>query len=427
MNTQAIIERIRRDAFRLNGPDDLQPIVEAAGSAKLVLLGEASHGTSEFYTLRAELTKRLITQKGFRFIAVEGDWPACWGINRYIKSNGAGDLAATANWPALFDRWPTWMWANREIAELAEWLKRHNAGTGNRGNQIGFYGIDVYSLWESMEEMVRHFESTGSGDVELAKRALSCFEPHSREGQSYGVSAAFYSESCEDEVVKLLAAARANRAAAEEGSEAALSAEINALVAVNAESYYRAMVRGGPESWNIRDRHMTDALERISAFYGDDAKGIVWEHNTHIGDARATDMAEEGMLNVGQLLRERLGRDRVYAVGFGTFSGTVIAGKGWGEPMEEMTVPEAAPGSWEACMHEANGCDQAILFDESQTEFSDPIGHRAIGVVYHPQYERRGNYVPSVMNERYNAFIHVERSRALRPLASAELRAAAPR
>ncbi|WP_245954516.1 erythromycin esterase family protein [Paenibacillus flagellatus] len=415
---EPIVDRIRRDSFRLNGPDDLDRIVEAAGNAKYVLLGEASHGTSEFYTLRTELTKKLVERKGFRFVAVEGDFPSCQAVNRYVKG-----ASGKPDWLASFDRWPTWMWANREIVALAEWMRGFNEARGFAGasspsgtGDVGFYGIDVYSLWESMEETIRHLESTGAPEAELARRAFSCFEPHLRDGQSYGVAAAFFSETCEDEVVKLLAALRTKRAAAENGDEGALGAEINALVAVDAERYYRSMVRGGEESWNIRDRHMVEALERIAAFYGPDAKAIVWEHNTHIGDARATDMADEGMVNVGQLLRERHGERDVFAVGFGTYEGTVIAARAWGAPIETMRVPPGVPGSWEHCMHLAGAWDKAIVFGGDQPEFERPIPHRAIGVVYAPERERYGNYVPSVMADRYDAFVHVETTRALQPL-----------
>lgn len=410
---ETMIEQIRSLAVPLDDAGSLDSLVEAAGQADVVLLGEASHGTSEFYTIRAELTKRLIREKGFSFLAVEGDWPSCYTLNRYLK--GCPGAAADAR-DALrdFNRWPTWMWANREVMELAEWLHDYN-GTRKTGDKIGFYGLDVCSLWESMEEVIRHLEKTGSPELETAKRAFACFDPYSRDPQTYGVSAAFLSEGCEEEVVRLLTELRARRKSAGSEDEAALSDEINALVAVNAERYYRAMVRSGEDSWNVRDRHMAEALERIRAFHGPGSKAIVWEHNTHVGDARATDMADEGMVNLGQLVRERLGMDKVFAVGFGTRGGTVIAARDWGGTVEKMRVPDAVPGSWEDLLHRAGAFDKVLLFERMPEAFLDFTGHRAIGVVYHPERER-GNYVPSQVGLRYDAFIYVERSQALEPL-----------
>lgn len=412
MNGAAIIERIRRRSIRLAGAGGLDRIVEAIGDADILLLGEASHGTSEFYTLRTELSKRLIREKGFSFIAVEGDWPSCYALNRYIK--GAHGEAETPR-EALreFNRWPTWMWANREVMALAQWLRQHNAQNGQR---IGFYGLDVYSLWESMDEVIRHLERTGAPELAAARSAFACFDPFSRDPQTYGVSAAFLGEGCEAEVIQLLQELRERRKRADrDDDEAALSDEINALVAVNAERYYRSMVRGGPDSWNIRDHHMVEALKRITSFHGPGAKAIVWEHNTHIGDARATDMVREGMVNVGQLVREQYGKERVYAVGFGTHRGTVIAAREWGGEIEQMTVPPAMPESWEDLFHRAGAHDQILLFDQAAEPFDESLGHRAIGVVYHPQWEM-GNYVPTRLSERYDAFIYVDQSKAVDPL-----------
>jgi erythromycin esterase-like protein len=414
MNGESIVEQIRNRAVRLDSADDLDVIVQAIGNADFVLLGEASHGTSEFYTLRAELSKRLIREKGFSFISVEGDWPSCYELNRYIKGY---DGAAETPRDALrdFNRWPTWMWANREVMDLAQWLHEYNGQSGAEARKVGFYGLDVYSLWESMDEIIRHLEKTGARELEAAKEAFACFDPYSRDPQTYGVSAAFLSEGCEEEVLQLLRDLQAKRKRDDRDSEAALSDEINALVAVNAERYYRSMVRGGNDSWNVRDRHMVEALRRITAFHGTRAKAIVWEHNTHIGDARATDMAAEDMVNVGQLVREEYGMDRVYAVGFGTNRGTVIAAREWGGAIERMPVPIGRPDSWEDLMHRANPHDQVLLFDRDNEAFDQLVGHRAIGVVYHPERER-GNYVPSWMARRYDAFVYVDESSAVDPL-----------
>jgi erythromycin esterase-like protein len=412
MSTQELIDEIRNHAIRLETHDDLDVLIDAIGDAKYVLLGEASHGTSEFYTLRAELSKRLIARKGFNFIAVEGDWPSCYRLNRYIKQYPGSDTTAR-DAMGDFERWPTWMWANEEIESLMDWMKAHNANKTDE-DKVGFYGIDVYSLWESMDEIITYLEKTNSPELETAKRAFSCFEPFHRNEQQYAVSASFFSESCEEEVVKLLSALQDKRYLQTDDREATLSTELNALVAVNAERYYRAMVRSGSASWNVRDEHMVEALNQLMDFHGSDAKVIIWEHNTHIGDARATDMAAEGMVNVGQLLREQAGNE-AYAIGFGTHRGTVIAGSSWGAPMQVMKVPSAQRDSWEDVMHRAGSYDKILFLGAENPYLQDIIGHRAIGVVYDPQNEY-GNYVPSNLAKRYDAFVYVDETHALRPV-----------
>ncbi len=407
-----LISDIKEHSFKLQTEDDLQKIVDAIGDRKVVLLGEASHGTSEYYTYRAEITKRLIQQKGFSIIAVEGDWPSCFEVNRYIKGydqtyqNGREALKQ-------FNRWPSWMWANEEVLQLTEWLKQYNQ---NHEKQVGFYGIDVYSLWESMEEIINYLEKIKSPDVETAKAAFACFEPHNRKPENYGVAASFLSEDCVNEVIELLQKVRTNFIH-HQSEEATLNLQVNALVAANAEQYYRAMVQDDTASWNVRDYHMADTVDELLHYHGDDEKVIIWEHNTHIGDARATDMKGEGLVNVGQIMRERFGQEQVYAIGFGTHRGSVVAAKRWGDPLEVMNVPVAEKNSWEDVMHEAGAFNKAILFTEDNKHlFTKPVGHRAIGVVYHPEYEHLGNYVPSVMSERYDAFIHIDETKALVPL-----------
>jgi erythromycin esterase-like protein len=413
MDMSQIVESIKSESIQYKTNDDLQKIIDAIGDRKYVLLGEASHGTSEFYSIRAELTKKLIEQKGFSIIAVEGDWPSCFEVNRYVKGY-ENTYQTSKEVLESFNRWPNWMWANEEIAELVDWLKDYNQSNVNK---IGFYGIDVYSLWESMEEIISYLQKTGSGDVEIAKKAFSCFEPHSRKPENYGVSASFLSEDCIDEVTKLLVKVQQNRHQYASIDEADLSLEVNALVAANAERYYRAMVQNDVESWNIRDFHMSDAIDKLTSYYGEDAKVIVWEHNTHIGDARATDMKAEGTVNVGQIVRERYGVDNVYAVGFGTHRGTVIAARNWGDNPKITTVPEGERGSWEDLLHRASPVNKILLFNsDNKRLFNSIIGHRAIGVVYHPEYEHLGNYVPSQVASRYDGFIFVDQSHALKPL-----------
>ncbi|WP_088101974.1 erythromycin esterase family protein [Halalkalibacter urbisdiaboli] len=418
---QEFIRSIKENAIRFDKLEDMEPLLEEASKARFALLGEASHGTSEYYKTRAEMSKWLIEKKGFSFLAVEGDWPSCYEINRYIKgySNKKGPIDVLN----AFNRWPTWMWANEEMIDLIAWLKDYNDDKAPK-DKVGFYGIDVYSLWESMEAVIAHLDKTNSPAASHAKKAFSCFEPFHRDAQSYGVSAALYGEDCINELMEMLRQLYESREFYEDDDEASLNVAVNALVAKNAEAYCRTMITNDNESWNIRDRHMVAALDFIADYYGPDSKGVIWEHNTHIGDARATDMAEEGLVNVGQLTREKYGVENVYAVGFGTFEGTVIAADRWGEKAQVMQVPKGRSGSWEEYLHEAGAFNKYILFHEmNRPVFEHTIGHRAIGVSYNPRYEHYGNYVPTKIARRYDAFLHFEQTHALHPLNVKEIRA----
>jgi erythromycin esterase-like protein len=409
---------------------DLDALMEHIGDARYVLLGEASHGTYEFYTWRAEITKRLIAEKGFSFIAVEGDWPDCYRVNRYAKGMENSGSSAYEVLHA-FSRWPTWMWANREIVGLIEWLKSHNnKGVENQDKKVGFYGLDVYSLWESLDTVIQYLRKNYPDAMKSAIEAYRCFEPYGRDVQEYARATAFIPDSCEDEVADMLIELRRKAGAEDDdmrfeadGREAHFNAEQNAVVAKNAELYYRTMMKGGAASWNVRDHHMMNTLERLMKFHGTNAKSIVWAHNTHIGDARATDMRQAKMVNLGQLAREQAGRDSVVLVGFGTYKGSVIASKEWGEPMERMPVPSAIDGSWDSFLHslDDDGRNKLLTFaDIDKVEIGSPFleskGQRAIGVVYNPSYEKYGNYVDTILPARYDAFLFIDETHALHPL-----------
>lgn len=336
---EALSQQIQAIQQPLEEPADLDPLLDAIGEARYVLLGEASHGTADYYLWRARLSQRLITEKGFSFIGVEGDWPDCYAINRYIKGyDHAGENAASVL--RAFKRWPTWMWANWEIAAFAEWLRNLNR-TRATSEQVGFYGLDVYSLHESLAAVIEYLQQNVPEAAETAKRATRCFEPFVEDNQSYAWHTAFTPRSCEKEVIELLGAVRRQTRDFPADPEAAFNAEQNAWVAVEGERYYRTMLLGDAASWNIRDGHMADTLVRLMNRHGPQAKAIVWAHNTHIGDARATDMAEVGMFNIGELIRERHADAGVRLIGFGSYQGTVIAGQEWDEQMEQMTVPAA--------------------------------------------------------------------------------------
>ena len=412
------VKAIKKWAYPLQSKADLKPLFDRIGDARIVMLGEASHGTHEYYTWRTHISKVLIEEKSFNCIAVEGDWPDCYRLNRFIKGYDAESKSAFKVLHA-FNRWPTWMWANWEIIALADWLKKNNMGLP-ANKKIGFYGLDVYSLWESMESIMQYLKKTDPSALQVAEQAFRCFEPYQKdEGQSYARASQFVPDLCENEVVDLLTEIQQKLPTYNSDYENVFSAEQNALVAVNAEKYYRAMIKGGSHSWNVRDRHMADTLDRLLEFHGENSKIIVWEHNTHIGDARATDMVDEGMFNIGELARIRYHDNNVVLIGFGSYKGSVMAGRSWGAKMQAMDLPEARKGSWEYLLHSAGKENKLLLMEDfagNDMFMESHIGHRAVGVVYSPQNEQYGNYVPTILPLRYDAFIFLDETRALHPL-----------
>ncbi|WP_423790605.1 erythromycin esterase family protein [Micromonospora globispora] len=400
-------------AAPLVDPGDLDVLLDRVGDARVVMLGEASHGTHEFYTWRAAISRRLIEEKGFSFVAVEGDWPDCDRVDRSVRRRSdAPDDPRDAL--ATFERWPTWMWANEEIVDFTRWLYTHN-GSVDEPARVGFHGLDVYSLWESLREILIWLREHDPEQVPAALAAYRCFQPYEENAQEYALATRLVPTNCENEVVDLLVGLR-ERAAAE--SDGRFGVWQNAEVVAGAERYYRTMARGGRESWNVRDQHMDDTLDRLLRRYGPGAKAVVWAHNTHVGDARATDMADAGEINIGQLARERYGPDQVVLIGFGTHHGTVVAGDAWGAPMEVMPVPPSRRHSLEEVLHGAAPAQALFVFprDERLDLLTDELDHRAIGVVYHPERESWGNYVPTVLGERYDAFCWIDESQAVRPL-----------
>ncbi|KGR76269.1 erythromycin esterase family protein [Ureibacillus sinduriensis] len=412
--TRKLINAIKEQSHPLND-QSLDKILEAIGNARIVMIGEASHGTSEFYTIRAELSKRLIEQKGFKVIAVEGDWPSVQAINRYVKGYEGEAQSAKGILVNSFNRWPTWMWANEEVEHFTEWLKEKNKSLAEK---VGFYGIDLYSLYESIDEVLKFLSENPQYKVDLehARKAFSCFEPYNRMPEHYALSTAHFTGECISEVSSLLKSLRSNEEQYSDEYEQDLNVIMNALVAKNAEAYYRAMMQDA-KSWNTRDSHMVEAINELMKYHGEDTKIIIWEHNTHIGDASQTDMKDDGLINVGQIMREQYAMDNTFAIGFGTYEGTVIAADSWGDPLEVIDVPPSKLSTWEGQLHAAGADDKILLFnDENREVFNNWIGHRAIGVVYNPEYEAYGNYVPSRVGSRYDAFIFIDQTKALRPL-----------
>jgi erythromycin esterase-like protein len=405
---------IQKQAQRIETSKDLDRLLERIGDARYVLLGEASHGTHEYYVWRTAITRRLIEEKNFSFVAVEGDWPDCYRLNRFAK--GYADAGARAlDALKVFERWPTWMWANWEIAALLEWLREHNKKQPPE-NRAGFYGLDVYSLFESMEAMIRYLRKEDPAAAQLAIQAFRCFQPYDQ-GQDYARAMVRLSASCQDEVINLLKQVRKKSKTYDHDPEAALNTEMNAEVIAHAEHYFRSMISFNDESWNIRDRHMADTLNALMRFHGKRSKAIVWEHNTHVGDARYTEMRDSGLLNVGQLVREQHEKGDVFVAGFASYAGSVIAGRIWGGKMQEMRLPPAMKGSVEEILHSESPENRLIIFDDQSYDprLDHYLGHRAVGVVYHPENER-GNYVSTLLPSRYDALLYFDQSRSVHPL-----------
>ncbi|GAB3815210.1 erythromycin esterase family protein [Micromonospora zhanjiangensis] len=419
------------------GPGDFDPLLRRIGAARVVMLGEASHGTYDYYRLREQLTRRLVTELGFSFVAVEGDWPDCDRVHRSVTATAGADPEPRVALES-FRRWPTWMWANAEVARFCRWLRAWNVDRPEP-ERVGFHGLDVYSLWESLEAIFGYLGTEHPDELAAAREAYRCFEPYGRRVEEYASASRFVSARCEEEVIRLLTRIRAGVG---RDGPSAFAAWQNAEVVAQGERYYRAMVGGGPQSWNVRDTHMADTLDRLLDHYGPAAKAVVWAHNTHVGDARATDMADAGMVNIGQLARERRGADDVVLVGFGSHHGTVIAAPRWGAPAEVMTVPPARPGSLEHRLHELLPERAMLVFDPTVPTappapgepavpaepggpgvgvpdwLAGPVDHRAVGVVYDPSFEEWGNYVPTRTADRYDAFVWCDRTSALHPLAA---------
>jgi erythromycin esterase-like protein len=422
-DTQPVTEAadVRELALPLQCEADLAPLLRHIGDARHVLIGEASHGTSEFHQWRASLTRRLITEGDFSFIGVEGDWPDCLRIDRWVKGADARERGPR-DVLRRFERWPAWMWANDEVAEFVDWLRDHNDA---QERKVGFYGLDVYSLWESMGAVMAYLAEHRPDALEAAYRAFRCFEPYDEDPHQYAWATRMVPASCEEDVVDLLTELRRS-APSGTGDDADLDARMNAEIVLDAERYYRTMIRADVESWNIRDTHMVDTMDRLLEWYGPGSKSVTWAHNTHVGDARVTSMAAQGMVNVGQLVRERHGSEGVGLVGFGTYTGSVVAGGYWGAPTRVMPTPAARSGSHEALLHDTVSDDHLFVFPAGRRSpwLRAGRGHRAIGVVYDPAREHAGNYEPTLIGRRYDAFLYLDETRALHPIQPATTRVA---
>ncbi len=423
---RAIVSRTIREIAHplLGAPQDFDPVLELVGDARFALIGEASHGTHEFYRIRAEITKRLIREKGFTSVAVEADWPDAYRVNRYVQGRGTDEDAEEAL--EGFRRFPQWMWRNADVLDFVGWLRTHNDGLPET-ERVGFYGLDLYSLHASIEAVLRYL---GVVDPEAAQRArirYGCFDHFGGDPQAYGYGAGLgLAPSCEAAVVEQLAELRRSAAdyARRDGRVAAddlFFAEQNARLVKNAERYYRAMFGSRVASWNLRDRHMFETLDALVAFHaarGRREKVVLWAHNSHLGDARATEMGTGGELNVGQLVRQRYDRD-ARLVGLLTYEGTVTAASDWDEPAERKVVRPALAESYEALLHETGV--RNFLLDLTKrgpavAGLEPPRLERAIGVIYRPETERASHYFHAALPRQFDAILYYDQTRAVEPL-----------
>jgi protein-L-isoaspartate(D-aspartate) O-methyltransferase len=400
---------------------DLGPLMERIGSARVVLLGEATHGTSEFYRMRDRITRDLIVKKGFRFVAIEADWPDAARIDHYVRHF----QYPPSEWTA-FARFPTWMWRNTDVRDFVSWLRKHN-GTVEKSKRVAFHGLDLYSLYDSIRSVLNYLDEVDPASAHVARERYGCLTPWQRDPATYGHAALTGSyPTCESDVAHALTDLLTKRREyAEHDGERFLDAEQNARLVANAERYYRIMYYGSRASWNLRDSHMFDTLKNLLAFHGPDSKAVVWAHNSHVGNAAATEMAARGEHNIGQHCRKAFGA-QAYLVGFGTHSGTVAAASDWGGPMEVKSVRPSLPNSYERLCH-AVGLPRFMLGLRGNADLCGPKGlgrerlERAIGVIYRPETELASHYFQASLPQQFDDYIWFDDTRAITPLDAVEI------
>lgn len=401
---------------------DLNPLMARIGSARIVLLGEATHGTSEFYRMRERITRELIIEKGFRFVAIEADWPDAARVDHYVRHF----QFPPSEWTA-FARFPTWMWRNTEVRDFVSWLRKHN-GTVQKNDRVAFHGLDLYSLYDSIRSVLNYLDEVDPESARVARERYGCLTPWQRDPATYGHAALTGSyPTCETDVARALTDLLAKRRVyAEHDGERFLDAEQNARLVANAERYYRIMYYGSRASWNLRDGHMFDTLKNMLAFHGSDSKAVVWAHNSHVGNAGATEMAARGEYNIGQLCRKEFG-EKAYLVGFGTHSGTVAAASEWDGAMEIKSVRPSLPNSYEQLCH-ATGHARFMLGLRGGGDLCGPAGlgkerlERAIGVIYRPETEMASHYFRANLPRQFDEYVWFDNTSAVTPLDTAEVK-----
>ena len=392
---------------------NLDGLMERIGDARVVLLGEATHGTAEFYDMRAHISRELIRRKGFNFIAVEADWPDAAQVDHFIRGTRSEPGEEIA-----FSRFPTWMWANRQVLEFVKWLRDYNQQFPDPDHAVGFYGLDLYSLYSSIDTVIRYLDEVDESAAEVARQRYGCLTPWQKDPASYGAMAVNDKHrSCEPQVVEILndiMDKRLHYAAA--NGRRYLDAVANARLVKNAEKYYRVMYQGSAESWNQRDTHMFDSLQHLLEFHGKESKAIVWAHNSHIGNAEATEMSHRGEINLGYLCRQHFAQE-AYLIGFGTHTGTVAAASNWGAPMEIKQVRPSHPDSYEQLCHDT-GLDAFLLpLSDGRMEhvkaLRPPRLQRAIGVIYRPETELDSHYFTTSLPHQFDEYIWFDETHAV--------------
>jgi protein-L-isoaspartate(D-aspartate) O-methyltransferase len=408
---------------------DAGPLLERIGDARVVLIGEATHGSSEFYRMRAEITRHLVAERGFDVIAIEGDWPDAAAVNRFVQQRPPAPDAAGAR---PFQRFPTWMWRNHETLAFVDWLRDHNRQVRAGGRSAAFYGLDLYSLFTSIQAVTSFLDRVDPDAAEIARRRYACLSPWEADPAAYGRAAITGRyRVCEREAVAMLRDMMELRLEySRRDGESFLDAVQNARLVADAERYYRTMYYGANDSWNLRDRHMFDTLEALLQFHGEGSKAVVWEHNSHVGDASATEMGQRGQWNVGELCRRAYGRS-AFLIGFGTDHGTVAAADAWDGPMRVMQVRPAHPDSYERLCHAA-GVPAFLLHlrepdrEELRFELEPARLERAIGVVYRPDTEVQSHYFQASLPRQFDEYVWIDETRAVRPISGADARALPP-
>jgi len=425
----ATLDAVRAAARPLTGgADDYDALLDMVGNARFVLLGEATHGTHEFYAERARITRRLIEEKGFSAVAVEADWPDAWRVNRYVRAEGAGDARDGDGRAALsgFERFPAWMWRNTAVLDFVEWLRARNDGLPAEA-RAGFYGLDLYSMHASIHEVLRYLDAVDPHAAREARKGYACFDHYERDSQQYGYEASFgMSPSCQEGVIATLRTLqqRAFDYVQREGAGAAdayFHAQQNARLVKNAEAYYRTMFKGRISSWNLRDSHMAETLDAVARHLsqgGKPARIVVWEHNSHVGDARATEIGRQGEWTLGELARKAHGQD-VVLIGFTTYEGRVTAASAWdGEGLHKHVRP-GLRNSYEHLLH-STGIERFFLPLRDPSLARDALMEerleRAIGVLYLPRSERQSHYFMAQLPRQFDAVIHIDRTTAVEPL-----------
>ncbi|WP_032113867.1 erythromycin esterase family protein [Candidatus Paracaedibacter symbiosus] len=399
---------------------DYSYLLKNIGDAHLVLIGEATHGTHEFYKIRSQLTKQLIEEKGFHAIAIEGDWPDVYNLNKYAKnfSKSIDEYNAIKS----FERFPSWMWCNDDMLEFVKWLRTYNDFLATNQVKIGIYGLDLYSLHTSMDFVIHSLAKRDPQAAERARIRYECLQKYRQDPINYAYAiekgiASGCEEEVYDQLTELLELYSNALSQYEADQEDLLSTLQNARVVVNAEAYYRALLKGPEVTWNLRDNHMMATLEDIRTYYyqllGSLPKIIIWAHNSHVGDARATSLTKRGEINIGQLARERYGND-CYLIGFSTYQGEVTAASTWGGVTERKKVRPALEGSYEYLFHHLKIPDFLLLLGEERS-LTGPYLQRAIGVIYHPETERMSHYYYASLSQQFNAIIHIDTTSAVRP------------